>query len=73
MLRRAIARGELPNELDVELAADLVLGPLSTRFMFGPGVQERIVPRLVAMALAGMRGAPAVRGEAAPGASGAGR
>ena len=34
VLERAIARGELPVDLDLELAVDLVMGPIMLRLMF---------------------------------------
>jgi hypothetical protein len=63
VLRRAVERGELPEGLDVEFAADLVVGPLSTRFMWGAGVSERIVEPTVRMALWGLKRAAATPDE----------
>jgi AcrR family transcriptional regulator len=39
-LRRAVARGELAGEVDVELVADLLLGPAFARVLLPLGVPE---------------------------------
>ncbi len=55
-LERAVARGELPSDLDLELAADLVVGPIAVRLFFtGRGVTPRMVGPMVALALHGLR------------------
>jgi AcrR family transcriptional regulator len=53
---RAAARGELPAGLDVELAADLVVGPIAVRVMNGSRVSPRIVGPTVELALRGIQG-----------------
>ena len=53
---RAIARGELPAGLDIDLAADLVVGPIAVRLFFtGARVQPEMVAPMVRLALAGIR------------------
>jgi AcrR family transcriptional regulator len=55
-LERAVARGELPEDLDLELAADLVVGPIAVRLFFtGRGVTPRMVGPMVELALRGLR------------------
>ena len=57
-LERAVVRGELPADLDLELAADLVVGPIAVRLFFAGGsLSPKLVDPLVDMALAGIRGA----------------
>jgi AcrR family transcriptional regulator len=66
-LERAAARGEIPPHLDLDLAADLILGPITVRTFFThtkPG--PRIVRPIVEMALEGIRRAR--RREPEPGA-----
>ena len=56
VLERAVARGELSKELDLELAADLVVGPIAVRLFFtGASVQPKMVKPMVEMALQGIR------------------
>jgi len=59
-LQRGVARGELPRELDLDLAADLVVGPIAVRLFFtGRPLQPSMVDPIVDLALAGLRaGAP---------------
>jgi AcrR family transcriptional regulator len=56
-VRRGIARGELREDLDVELAIDQLLGPLIVRRLFaGPSSLSLNLPeRIVDAALRGMR------------------
>ncbi len=57
VLRRAVERGELPEGLDLELAADMVVGPIAVRLFFtGKSVHPRIVAPMVDLALRGLRG-----------------
>jgi AcrR family transcriptional regulator len=56
-LERAVARGELPAGLDVDLAADLVVGPIAVRVMNGSRVSPRSVGPIVELALRGIQGA----------------
>jgi len=55
-LERSVARGELPADLDVELAADLVVGPIAVRVMNGSRVNPRSVGPIVELALRGIQG-----------------
>lgn len=53
---RAVERGEVPPDLDVDLAADLVVGPIAVRLFFTGGrVSPRMVDPMVDLALAGIR------------------
>lgn len=53
---RAIERGELPRDLDVALAADLVVGPIAVRLFFtGSRVHPGMVDPMVDLALEGIR------------------
>ena len=54
-MRRALARGELSPDLDLELAADLVVGPITTRLFFGSNIGPAMVKPMVEMALWGIR------------------
>jgi AcrR family transcriptional regulator len=56
-LERAIARGDLPAGLDVDLAADLIVGPIAVRVMNGSRVNPRSVAPIVELALRGIQGA----------------
>jgi hypothetical protein len=52
---RAIARGEIPAGTDIEVALDLVWGPLYHRLVQGHGpLNERFATRVVEMALDGL-------------------
>ena len=56
-LERGVARGELPQDLDLELAADLVVGPIAVALFFKGGrVSTRIVGPMVDLALQGVLG-----------------
>ena len=58
---RAIARGEAPADLDVEVALDLIYGPLYHRLFHGHApLNERVAVKVVDAALAGIL-APAPR------------
>jgi len=62
-LQRAVARGELPEDIDIELAVDLIVGPIAVRLFFtGGNISPRIVAPTVDMALEGLRRAPAKKG-----------
>jgi len=55
-LERAVERGELSADLDLELAADLVVGPIAvTLFFKGGKLSPRMVGPMVDMALTGIR------------------
>jgi len=52
---RAVARGEISRDLDLQLAADLVVGPIAVRLYFtGARVHPRIVGPMVDIALRGI-------------------
>lgn len=52
---RALERGELSPDLDLELAADLVVGPIAVRLYFTGGrIHPRIVGPMVDLALSGI-------------------
>jgi AcrR family transcriptional regulator len=56
-LQRGVARGEIPADTDLDLAADLIVGPITVRLFFTrakPG--PKIVPSIVRLALDGIRG-----------------
>ncbi len=55
-LERAVARGELPADLDVDLAADLIVGPIAVKVMNGSRVNPRSVGPIVELALRGIQG-----------------
>lgn len=55
ILRRAMARHELPQDLDLEAAADLIVGPIMTRVCFsGQPVRRRDIRPFVEAALYGV-------------------
>jgi AcrR family transcriptional regulator len=54
-LARAVERGELSPELDLDLAADLIVGPIAVRLFFTGGkVSPRMVGPMVDLALSGI-------------------
>jgi len=56
ILERAVSRGELPGDLDVGAAADLIVGPIMTRVYFtGEAVRPRDIRPFVEAALYGIR------------------
>ncbi len=55
-LERAVGRGELPVDLDLDLAADLIVGPIAVRLFFsGRKVNAKVVGPIVDLALRGIR------------------
>ncbi len=55
-LERAVKRGELPEDLDLDLAADLVVGPVAVRLFFtGARIQASMVDPMVDLALRGIQ------------------
>jgi hypothetical protein len=55
MFARAIARGEIPADTDVEVATDLLWGPLYHRLFHGHApLNDRFARRLVDTVLAGI-------------------
>ncbi len=60
--QRAVERGELSPELDLELAADLVVGPIAVALFFKGGrLNPRMVEPMVDLALVGICGKSARR------------
>jgi hypothetical protein len=56
-LERGVARGEIPATTDLDLAADLIVGPITVRLFFSRAkVSPRLVPQIVRLALDGIRG-----------------
>jgi AcrR family transcriptional regulator len=54
---RAVDRDEVPRDLDVELAADLVVGPIAVALFFKGGrIHPRMVGPIVDLALTGILG-----------------
>ncbi|MEE2663164.1 MAG: TetR/AcrR family transcriptional regulator [Myxococcota bacterium] len=62
VLQRGAGRGELPDDLDLELAADLLIGPITTRLFFGARISTAMVQPMVEMALWGLVGRRPVEG-----------
>jgi len=57
-LERGVVRGELPAGLDLDLAADLVVGPIAVQLFFKGGkLSPKMVGPIVDLALAGLRNA----------------
>jgi len=55
-LRRAVTRGEIPKHVDLDLAADLVVGPIAVRLFFrGMKIHPDMVDPMVDLALGGIR------------------
>lgn len=56
VLRRGVERGEIPADTDLDLAADLLFGPITVRTFFSrPQLDPALVPQAVRMALNGIR------------------
>src|SRR4029453_9863731 len=54
-LERAVARGEIPADLDLDLAADLIFGPITVRLFFtGRKVTTKMGDPMVDLALTGV-------------------
>ena len=54
-LERAQRRGEIAPDVDLELAADLIVGPIAVRLFFtGRRIQPKMVDPMVEMALGGI-------------------
>lgn len=54
-LERAVARGEIAADLDLDLAADLIVGPIAVRLFFtGRKVTTKMVDPMVDLALTGI-------------------
>jgi hypothetical protein len=59
LFRRAIERGEIPPDTDVELALDLLYGPIYHRLLHGHApLSDRFVEAVVDPALAGLAAPP---------------
>ena len=55
-LARGVERGELPKDLDLELAADLIVGPIAVALFFKGGrLSPKMVGPIVDLALRGLR------------------
>lgn len=55
-LKRAVERGEIPADTDLDLAADLIVGPISVRIFFTRAkVHPKIVRPIIELALEGIR------------------
>ncbi len=55
-LRRAAARGEVAPDTDLDLAADLIVGPIAVRLFFrGQKIHPSMVDPMVDLALEGVR------------------
>ena len=58
-LERAVARGEISADLDLDLAADLIVGPIAVRLFFtGRKIHAKMVDPMVDLALQGIRRTP---------------
>jgi AcrR family transcriptional regulator len=56
VLERAVERGDLPKDLDLELAADLIVGPIAVALFFKGGkLSPKMVSPIVELALRGLR------------------
>jgi tetracycline repressor-like protein len=61
---RAIERGEAPADLDIEVALDLVYGPIYHRLLHGhAALTERFAVSVIDLALAGILSRPPAAGE----------
>src|SRR6201987_165808 len=59
VFRRAVERGEIPASINIEVAVDLVYGPLWHRFLHGHApLNDRFVQDIVTVALNGLQPAP---------------
>jgi len=67
-LERGVARGEIPPDTDLSLAADLIVGPITVRLFFSRAMPTpKLVPAIVRLALDGIRGGRRARsGESIP-------
>jgi AcrR family transcriptional regulator len=64
-LERGVARGEIPPDTDLSLAADLIVGPITVRLFFSRAKPSpKLVPAIVRLALDGIRSA--AKGSAEP-------
>jgi AcrR family transcriptional regulator len=55
-LKRAVARGEVAPDVDLDLAADLIVGPIAVRLFFrGMKIHPGMVDPMVDLALEGVR------------------
>ena len=55
-LERAQKRGELSAHLDLDLSADMIVGPIAVRLFFtGRRIQPKLVDPMIEMALEGLR------------------
>lgn len=56
VLARAVERGELPEDADLELLSDTLAGTLSSRTLWSDTLEPELIPKLVALVLDGARG-----------------
>jgi AcrR family transcriptional regulator len=62
---RAVARGEISPDVDLDLAGDLVVGPIAVCLFFKGGrLNSRVVSPMVDLALAGIRSSGSPAGDA---------
>ena len=62
---RAVERGEISPDLDLDLAGDLVVGPIAVSLFFKGGrLNTRSVGPMVDLALAGIQASPSASGDA---------
>ncbi len=72
VFRRAIERGEIPADTDIELALDLLYGPLYHRLLHGHApLTDRFVRDVVGLALTGIQPSPDRAATPADGPAGA--
>jgi len=57
VLRRAMARGEIRDDIDVELANDLIMGPMLLRAVIRPagGLEPELPAQIIDAVLEGLR------------------
>jgi hypothetical protein len=53
MVRRGIARGELPKGVDVQLVVDLVSAPIQRALLFNEAIDEGFIQRVLDVVLDG--------------------
>ena len=61
-MQRAVARGEIPPTVDLDLAASLTGGPILTRVLFGGATDPDVVRSLVGLVVRALQGSRAGHG-----------
>ncbi|MEE2677279.1 MAG: TetR/AcrR family transcriptional regulator [Myxococcota bacterium] len=61
-MQRAVARGEIPPTVDLDLAASLAGGPILTRVLFGGATDPDVVRSLVGLVVRALQGSRAGHG-----------